>query len=35
MRFMAALLVLMAGCASTPGGDADVGSARTSWQGAY
>ena len=35
MRFMAVLLVsILAGCAGTPGGDADVGSARTSWQGA-
>lgn len=33
MRYLAAILVLMAGCAGTPGGG-DVGSARTSWQGA-
>jgi hypothetical protein len=32
MRLMAAVLVLLAGCASTPSGD--LNTARTSWQGA-
>ena len=33
MRFMAVVLVFLAGCASTPG-NGDTSAARTSWQGA-
>lgn len=31
---IAALLVVLAGCAGTPGGDGDIAAARTSWHGA-
>src|ERR671918_2948473 len=34
MRFYAIFLVFLAGCASTPQGAGDIGSARGSWQGA-
>ncbi len=34
MRYMAAVVIFLAGCASTPGGNGDIGSARGSWQGA-
>lgn len=34
MRCIAVILVFLAGCAGTPGGNGDVTAARTSWQGA-